>query len=81
MFSILPDNTNEDVLVKDSYPMIKDVRLGRSSHKLLYDEKPERMKESTFKNELSSIVRVSNLGRSIMIILLYTILDNSNRFV
>ena len=51
--------------------MIKDVRLGRSSHELLYDEKPERMKESTFKNELSSIVRVSNLGRSMMIILPY----------
>ena len=71
MFSILLDNTNEDVLVKDSDPMIKDVRLGRSNHELLYNEKPERMRESTFKNELSSIVRVSNLGRSMMIILPY----------
>ena len=71
MFSILLDNTNEDVLVKDSDPMIKDVRLGRSNHELLYNEKPERKKESTFKNELSSIVRVSNLGRSMMIILPY----------
>ena len=71
MFSILLDNTNEDVLVKDSGPMIKDVRLGRSSHELLYNEWPERIRESTFKNELSSIVRVSNLGRSMMIILPY----------
>ena len=40
---------------------------------------PERMKESTFKKELSSIVRVSNLGRSIMFILLHIILENRSQ--